>query len=148
MYKGKGVKSFEIRGAQHQNIKVSESQRFIGYVKTEDNDHDRYAIAIYKNPNKKIGYVPRGNIRLNKSLQEWHNGETLAWGYLYYSDRSDRWIGEVNIPIGLNQEEIDVITNILTLQEHIHENVVKNDLSIADRYEVLEMAYEIYEKRQ
>lgn len=109
LYKIREVRKYEMMGIYYQNLPVSEAGKFIGYVETEENPHDKYAVAVYKENHLHIGYVPRGSKRLSDSLNEWHNGKVFAWGKVRYNKDIDRWSGFVYVPLGLSDEEIESI---------------------------------------
>ena len=44
-----------------------------GDVIYEKNSHEKYAVAIYNQNNKLVGYTPKNNKRLSDSLNVWHN---------------------------------------------------------------------------
>lgn len=91
LYKKKGIKSFEMKGMYYRDLNPKlHNGQFIGFAKCEDNSHDMYAVGIYNRDNELLGYTPKGNKRLNSSLQEWNNGKVPAWGSLYYNDYDDR----------------------------------------------------------
>jgi hypothetical protein len=146
VYKNRGVKSFEIRGAKYRNLRLSDTGHFIGFVQIEENPHDKYAVAVYKNTATKLGYTPKENIRLHRSLKELYNGKVIAWGYLDYIERDNQWKGIVSIPIGVNDKEIEIVTQIINKQEEIKGKVKSNNLSINEIFEILELAYELNEK--
>lgn len=108
-YKVREVRKFEMMGIYYRNLPKSEEGQFIGFVQAEENPHDKYAVAVYKDNHLHIGYVPRGRKRLSDSLHEWHSGKVFAWGRLRYNKEIDRWSGVVYVPLGLSDEEIEII---------------------------------------
>ena len=109
LYKVREIRKYEMMGIYYRNLPISEAGQFNGYVMTEDNPHDKYAVAVYKDNHLHIGYVPRGYKRLSDSLNEWHNGKLFAWGRVRYNKDIDRWSRVVYVPVGLSEEEIESI---------------------------------------
>ncbi|MDQ2180471.1 HIRAN domain-containing protein [Marinifilum sp. D714] len=141
-YKNPGLKSFNIVGTYFRdNVNKSDLGNFIGYVKTEDNRHDRYAVAVYTQSGKQLGYTPKGNQRLNKSLSQWHYGKTFAWGSLGYDDYNQSWYGEVYIPIGLKGKENVAFQTILENKMKIDEFKGK-ELNTEESFQILDKALE------
>lgn len=64
----------KIAGVQYRND-VQDIGGFLGYIRSEpDNPHDKNAIAIYRNDNKLVGYIPKDEI---KNFREWSAKENL-----------------------------------------------------------------------
>jgi hypothetical protein len=64
----------KIAGVQYRND-AQDIGGFLGYVRSEpDNPHDKNAIAIYRNDNKLVGYIPKDEI---KNFREWSAKENL-----------------------------------------------------------------------
>jgi len=147
LYKKREIKSFSIKGTHFQkNVNSNDSGPFVGYVTTENNKHDKYAVAIYNNENKKIGFVPKGNYRLNESLKQWHNGKILAWGNLTWDDYHNDWNWYdciVKIPIGLKTEELESIKRIFELRNNNGNILKKENVSSEDYFSYLENYYTI-----
>ena len=137
LYKKREIKSFNIHGIHFQkNINSDDAGSFIGYVTVENNPHDKYAVAVYNNQNKRLGYVPKGNQRLNESLRQWHNGKVFAWGSLIWEDYFKDWSKYhcyVEIPIGLKNEEIDSIKKIFDLEQK-NIDLLKSEKVTTDNY--------------
>lgn len=147
LYKKREIKSFSIKGTHFQkNVNSNDSGSFVGYVTNENNKHDKFAVAIYNNENKKIGFVPKGNQRLNESLKQWHNGKIFAWGNLTWDDYHNDWNWYdciVKIPIGLKTEEIESIKRIFEFRNN-NENILKNEnISSEDYFSYLKNYYAI-----
>jgi hypothetical protein len=116
-YKVKKIRYFPIKGIGHQkSVESLDIGKFWGYAEVEDNIHDRFAVAIYKSTGKKIGYVPKGNHMLNRSIQEWHDGLCVAWGRIDYDDYYNRWTGEVNIPVGMDNTDVSLLQELHKLK--------------------------------
>lgn len=64
----------KIAGVQYRNSK-QDIGGFVGYVRSEpDNSHDKNAIAVYRNDNKLLGYIPKDE---QKSFREYSEKENL-----------------------------------------------------------------------
>jgi hypothetical protein len=147
VYKKKGIKSFDIKGTYHRKLDIKTfSREFTGYAICENNSHDKYAVAIYNHDNVLLGFTPKGNIRLNSSLKEWHNGKIFAWGGLYYDDFERKWLGGVNIPIGLSPSEIANIENIVKLRSINDEQIKAKEFTTDKYFEILYRHKEIHQK--
>jgi len=144
LYKNKGIKTFQLKGIEYLNLSKSMSGKFIGYAKTEDNIHDQYAVAVYKNPKTHIGYVPIGNKTLQNSLKEWHNGKTFAWGTCDYWEYEKEWKGYVHMLVGLDADVINIVKEIVSTQEML-DNLEK-DLPVNKKMEMLETVYLVKER--
>ncbi len=144
LYKKKGIKSFEMKGMYYRDLNPkSHSGQFTGFAECEDNTHDMYAVGIYNGNNELLGYTPKGNKRLNTSLQEWNNGKVLVWGSLYYNDYEDRWSGLVYIPVGLTSAQLQKVEQILKLFTDNKEQIDKKEKSTEKYFEILERHKEI-----
>jgi hypothetical protein len=109
LYQKKDIKNFAIVGTHYRKLNPKEAGNFIGYVKCERNQHDKYAVAVYKDVNKHVGYTPKGNVKLSESIFAWHSGQVLAWGNLSYEEYDQSWYGTVYIPVGLTETQIEKI---------------------------------------
>lgn len=144
LYKNRGIKTFEIKGMFYQNLNPTiHNGDFIGYAKTDNNSHDMYAVEIYNNENKLLGYLPKGNKRLNNTLNEWHNGKVIVWGGLLHDDYDDKWSGDVNIPIGLSDNQLEKIERILNLKSENQNQINKKEKSTEKYFEILNRHREI-----
>lgn len=146
LYVNKGIKTFQLKGIEYQNLSKSMSGKFIGYAKTEDNIYDQYAVAVYKNPQTHIGYVPIGNKTLQNSLKEWHNGKTFAWGTCDYWEYEKEWKGYVHMLVGLDADVITIVKEIVSTQEMIDH--LDKDLPVGDKMEMLETVYSVNERKK
>lgn len=64
----------KIAGVQYRND-AQDIGGFLGYVSSEPtNPHDKNAIAIYRNDGKRIGYIPKDEV---KDFREWSAKENL-----------------------------------------------------------------------
>ena len=79
------------------------------------NDHDKYAIEIYDKSNNQIGFVPKGNRKLHRSLEQGAN----YFSYVnrkseYYSEEYDRdyFSMDITIYIGFNEKNTSIIRNL------------------------------------
>lgn len=138
LYKTKGIKSFEIRGTYYRDLNETDAGDFIGHVSCEYNSHDQYAVGIYNDNDYLIGYVPKGNRRLNESLTEWHNEKVIAWGNLQFDDYDNKWYGVVYIPVGLNEKQIRSIEETFDLIKNNKTLISKKDLTTSEYFEILE----------
>ena len=144
LYKTKGIKTFDMKGMYYRGLNPKiHSGDFVGYAKTDNNSHDMYAVAIYNGENTLLGYTPKGNKRLNNSLNEWHKGKVVAWGGLSHDDYDDKWYGTVYIPVGYSANEMEKVERILNLKTE-NQNQIKNKEKSTEKYfEILNRHREI-----
>lgn len=78
---------------------------FLGYVCSDpSNSYDKNAIAIYRNDNKLLGYIPKEK---QKEFREWSTKENLPCvGYIKDGDEVELW-GKVKI-LDTDKEETDL----------------------------------------
>lgn len=137
LYKTKGIKSFEIHGTYYTDLNKNDAGDFLGYVNCEQNSHDQYAVGVFNENDHLIGYVPKGNKRLNDSLKEWHRGKLIAWGNLQYDDYNNQWYGIVYIPIGLSDEQIKLIEESFDLIKRNKILIASKDLTTLEYFTIL-----------
>jgi len=134
LYKEKGIRVFDIKGAKFRNLNPNKHNgEFVGNAKLENNKHDRYAVAIYNDKNNHLGYVPKGNKRLNNSIAQWHNGKILVWGHLYQDKYNKNWYGKVYIPIGYSSEQLEKIKDFLIIRQE-NENLIKDKEKSTEKF--------------
>lgn len=144
LYKSKGIKAFDMKGMFYQNLNPQiHNGEFIGYAKTGSNSHDMYAVEIYNNENKLLGYTPKGNKRLNYSLDEWHNGKIIVWGGLSHDDYDDKWYGNVNIPVGFSENQLEKVERVLNLKSENQNQINKKEKTTEKYFEILNRHREI-----
>jgi len=138
LYKAKGIKIFEIKGMYYRDLKPeTHAKSFVGYALCENNSHDKNAVGIYNERGELLGYTPKGNKRLHNSLQEWHDGQILAWGDLSFNNYNDKWDGIVNIPIGISENQIETIKQFLELKNRNLELVNRKEKNTDKYFEIL-----------
>jgi hypothetical protein len=144
IYKNKGIKTFDLKGMFYHNLNPKiHNGDFIGYAKTGNNSHDMYAVEIYNYENKLLGYLPKGNKRLNNTLNEWHSGKVIVWGTLSHDDYDDEWYGNVNIPIGFSENHLEKVQRILNLKSENQNQINKKEKSTEKYFEILNRHREI-----
>ena len=75
--------------------------KFEGYAKAEMNNiHDRYAVAIYTNSGKHVGYLSKGNKSIHNLIIE-NGGSLSAYGYISCDVYGNNFTGEVGIKTNL-----------------------------------------------
>ena len=79
---------------------------FLGYIRSEpDNPHDKNAVAIYRNDNKLIGYLPKSE---TNAFRNWSQKEDLPCiGFIKDGDEAPLF-GKVKI-IDTDTEETELI---------------------------------------
>lgn len=144
LYKSKGIKTFDMKGMFYQNLNPQiHIGEFIGYAKTDINSHDMYAVEIYNIDNKLLGYTPKGNKRLNFSLDEWHSGKIIVWGALSHDDYDDKWYGSVNIPVGFSENQLEKVVQVLNLKSENQNQINKKEKTTEKYFEILNRHREI-----
>lgn len=126
LYKDKVLRTFEIKGLNYSTLHKSLDGEFIGFANCANNSHDQYAVEIITFDGVKLGYVPKGNKRLNESLKVWHNKKLFAWGNLRYDEYVNKWFGIVHIPAGYDEIEIEKIKAFYLLK--LENKKLLNDL--------------------
>ena len=77
-----GYKRVRIKGTSFKNLKLSDIGTFEGVAVAEyNNEYDDYAIAIYDNKNKHIGYAPANNVLLHDYITR-KGGRVPLYGYI------------------------------------------------------------------
>lgn len=144
LYKTKGIKSFEIKGLFYQGLNPKiHGGEFKGYAKTDNNSHDMYAVEIYNEENKLLGYTPKRNKRLNNSINEWHNGKVIIFGGISHDDYDNKWYGNVYIPVGYTENQLVKVEQILKLKSENHHQINKKEKSTEKYFEILNRHREI-----
>ncbi|MFW5983379.1 MAG: hypothetical protein ACOCQ4_02670 [bacterium] len=138
LYKNREIRRFDMKGMFYRDLSKNEIGKFKGYANCEFNDHDQYAVGIYNNADTLLGFVPKGNKRLNESIEEWHNGKVFSWGNLTYDEYNESWQGYVYIPVGLSEETIEEIKTIFKLIEKRDEIINKSIVDIEEYFSLLE----------
>ena len=94
----------KIAGAQYRNT-IQDVGGFLGYVRSEPtNPYDKNAIAIYRNDNKQVGYIPKDE---TKDFREWSAKENLPCiGFIKDGDEVP-FYGKVKI-IDSDKDETDL----------------------------------------
>ena len=111
IYKSSQIKQLFIKGLEYRDLTDDDLGKFYGYVKTEpDNKFDKYAIAIFDDKHRHIGYVPKGEEYLFNTL-ELIGGKQQAWGYIYkelHTYSGDETLkGNVYIPVKCSVAKIE-----------------------------------------
>lgn len=144
LYKSKGIKTFDLKGMFYQNLdpKIHNGE-FIGFAIARSNKHDMFAVEIYNNENKLLGYIPKGNRRLNNSLEKWHNGKIIVWGGLFHDDYDNKWYGNIYIPIGLSENQLEKVERILNLKSSNQNQINRKEKTTEKYFEILDRHIEI-----
>lgn len=137
-YQKREIKNFAIVGTYYRELNPKEAGDFIGYVKCEKNQHDKYAVAVFKDSNKHIGYTPKGNVKLSESISAWHSGQLLAWGNLRYEEYDQSWYGSVYVPVGLTEEQIEKIKESFELLKKRELIQNKENISTSEYFDLLD----------
>lgn len=93
-----GYTETSIVGMQYrEDISINDIGWFNGFAFCEvNNPHDRYAIAICRDDDKILGYIPKGDIDLWKYIAS-QGGVVHAYGALSYNPEEDKWYGSVAV---------------------------------------------------
>lgn len=146
IYQKREIKNFSINGISYRKLNPNESGDFVGYVKCERNTHDKYAVAVYNNKNKQLGYTPKENVRLSESIYAWHAGQVFAWGNVTYVEYDKSWLGVVYIPLGLTEMQLQNLKETFDLLEKI--KLIQSNVSItkSDHFELFDDHLKIIDK--
>ena len=92
----KGYGKFPIKGLYYRGLRDSDIGKFDGYAVAEtDNKVDPFAVAIYREDDLHLGYIPAGNYALSEYIRQ-NNGVVHCYGYVAV-DYGNRFYGEVCI---------------------------------------------------
>lgn len=93
-----GYESYSFVGTQYrEDVSVEDVGWFNGFAFCEaTNQYDKYAIAIFREDGKQLGYLPKGEIELWQYLFD-RGCIVHAYGALSYNPESDKWIGVVAV---------------------------------------------------
>lgn len=90
----KGYGKFPIKGLYYRGLRDSDIGKFDGYAVAEtDNKVDPFAVAIYREDDLHLGYIPAGNYALSEYIRQ-NNGIVHCYGYVAV-DYGNRFYGEV-----------------------------------------------------
>lgn len=95
--KRKGFTKYQMVGMYYRGLKKSDMGKFEGCAKAKKyNLHDSFAVAIYNNVGKHVGYLPAGNKYIHELILE-NNGSLPAYGYISCDNGGYSYTGEVAI---------------------------------------------------
>ena len=78
----KGYRKFPMVGMKYRDLDFTYLGKFEGYAHSEFcNEADEYAIAIYREDEEHVGYLPRGNKRLHELIDN-EGGYVHCYGYI------------------------------------------------------------------
>lgn len=79
------------------DITIFDTGWFNGYAKIEpDNQYDHFAVAIYRDDHKHLGYIPKDDLGMFHYIHD-KGGYVHAYGVLSYDCWNDKWFGLVAI---------------------------------------------------
>lgn len=77
-----GYQKFTMVGMAHRSISARALGKFEGYaVAQTDNLYDKYAIAIFREDTKHVGFLRRGNVKLHHYIAK-QGGMVHCYGYI------------------------------------------------------------------
>lgn len=77
-----GYEKMDMVGMKHRALGPNDLGKFEGYAEAEDdNEHDPYAIAIYREDYTHVGFLERGNSFLHDYISE-QGGVVHCYGYI------------------------------------------------------------------
>lgn len=93
-----GYSTFPFIGTQYrEDVTIEDIGWFNGFAFCDiTNPHDKYAIAIYREDGKKLGYIPRGELDLFHYIFE-RGCMVHIYGALSYNPETDKWLGVVAV---------------------------------------------------
>ena len=119
-YKKKQLRNFSIRGLQHRNLSDADTGYFEGNLRSEYNEHDRYAVGIFRvNDDRLLGFVPRGNYKLYNEVSKTKNQQIPCWGSIWFEEYNQWWDGYVNAYVGFDEEEQNTLINLMRVENEI-----------------------------
>lgn len=95
--KRKGFTKYQMVGMYYRKLNKADMGKFEGYAKADKyNAHDPFAVSIFNNMGKHVGYLPAGNKYIYKLLLE-NNQSLPVYGYISCDKYGNNYIGEVAI---------------------------------------------------
>ncbi len=148
-FKKASLRDYEIRGLKYRGINDSDVKFFIGAARSTFNSHDRYAVEIVRNDGKRLGFIPKGNVRMSRYLSSRPDKSIICYGWIerqYGDNWENPYYGRVVIPVLCSQEELDALSRVLTIYTEVTPKLKEHKLlSLEDSLKVLELDNE---KRQ
>lgn len=105
-----GIHYYKIAGINYnfdKNLKEGEYYNFIGSVSTEYNKHDKNAVTVYDDDGNKLGYAPKGSVRLHSTINIMYGGKVLCWGNIKGNDGYNS--GNFYVPVGYSYQQLEEI---------------------------------------
>ena len=94
--KRKDYEPRSIVGMTYRYLSMSDLGKFNGFAQAEDdNEFDDFAVAIYNDRGKHLGYIPRDDEEMHEYITD-NFGSVNAYGYVAYSE-NEGYYGEVCI---------------------------------------------------
>ena len=148
-FKKASLRDYEIRGLKYRGINDSDVKFFIGAARAKFNSHDRYAVEIVRNDGKRLGFIPKGNVRMSRYLSSRADKSIICYGWIerqFGDNWENPYYGRVVIPVLCSQEELDALSRVLTIYTEVAPKLKEHKLlSLEDSFKVLELDNE---KRQ
>lgn len=116
IFSNKQIIECKLAGASHQNLNRHDRKTSFGVAKLEPNNPvDKYAISVYNDKNKKVGYFPKGNLKLYKTIKTKYEGQLDLIVSIDYQSEGDNWwfVGNIIAPILYFEEEQKTVLEIL-----------------------------------
>lgn len=149
VFKKKGLRDYEIRGLKYKSISDSDVAYFIGKASSVYNSHDRYAIEIVREDGKKLGFIPKGNVRMYNYIQALPSKSVVCYGWIerQFGDNWDNpYYGRVVIPALYSSEELELLSQYLELEARNTKLLANHqELTIDESFEVLRLDKELRE---
>ena len=121
-----GYERYEIKGMRFCSLQIYDIGFFEGYAKAEsDNKYDEYAISIYREDYKRIGYLPAANSILHQYIVE-NGGCVHCIGVVQARHNRGGFFGEVIVECDKTKvKERNKYTDVYKYYVY-NENALKN----------------------
>ncbi len=148
-FKKASLRVYELRGLKYRGIKDSDVRFFVGTARSTFNSHDRYAVEIVRDDGKRLGFIPKGNVRMSRYLSSRPDKSIICYGWIerqFGDNWENPYYGRVVIPVLCSQLELNALSRVLTIYTEVTPKLKEHKLlSLEDALKVLELDNE---KRQ
>ena len=149
IFKKKDLRDYEIRGLKYKSISDSDVAYFVGKAVSVINPHDRYAIEIVREDGKKLGFIPKGNVRMYNYIQTLPSKSVVCYGWIerQFGDNWDNpYYGRVVIPALFSSDELEQLSHYLDLEVRNTRLLANHqELTVDESLEVLKLDRELRE---
>ena len=148
-FKKKDLRDYEIRGLKYKSINDSDVAFYIGKAVSVYNSHDRYAIEIIRKDGKKLGFIPKGNVRMYNYIQSQPSKSVICYGWIerqFGEDWDNPYYGRVVIPALYTSDELEQLSQYLELESRVTSLLTNHqECTIEESFDLLKLDNELRE---